>query len=234
MLSIWGGSWSTSGWIPNSLLTTWHINNSVNKLPAFPLPTDQNYFQWKTKECLSNVEPASIEDISKLIRDCPKKLCRLDPIPTWLTKKCIDILAPLIMDIVNLSLSTCKMPDDYKNTVLIPLLKKYSLDQDIFLTISGPFQIWSIFQSLLKRSLHLGCTVIWLTVICMRNCNLHKENFTVLKQHWHVYMMTYWGPLMTTKVFYLLCSIWVLLSIPLIMMYFWKDLNLDSVSVEQP
>ena len=95
------------------------------------------------------------------------------------------------------------------------------------------FQIWSIFQSLLKKSLLLGCTVIWLKIICMRNYNLHTENFTVLKQHWHVYMMTYWGPLMTKKVYYLLCSIWVLLLIPLTMMYFWKDLSLDSVSVEQ-
>ena len=63
---------------------------------------------------------------------------------------------------------------------------------------------------------------------------LETENFTALKQHWHVYMMTYWGPLMTTKVFYLLCSIWVLLSIPLTMMYFCKSFNLDSVYVEQP
>ena len=36
------------------------------------------------------------------------------------------------MEIVNLSLSTGKMPDDYKNAVLIPLLKKISLDQEIF------------------------------------------------------------------------------------------------------
>ena len=43
-----------------------------------------------------------------------------------------DVLAPLIMEVVNLSLSTGKMPDDYKNAVLIPLLKKSSLDQEIF------------------------------------------------------------------------------------------------------
>ena len=65
----------------------------------------------------------------------------------------------------------------------------------------------SLFQSLSKKSLLLGCPVIWLTIICMRNYNLHTENFTALKQHWHVYMMKYWGQLMTTKVYYLLCSI---------------------------
>ena len=36
------------------------------------------------------------------------------------------------MEIINLSLSTGKMPDDYKNAVFIPLLKKISLDQEIF------------------------------------------------------------------------------------------------------
>ena len=51
------------------------------------LPTDQNDSQWNTTICLSNFEPASIEEISKLIRDSPNKSCSLDPIPTWLTKK---------------------------------------------------------------------------------------------------------------------------------------------------
>ena len=130
-------------------------------LRTSPLPTDQNYFQWKTKGCLSNFEPASIEEISKLIRDCPKKSCSLDPIPTWLTKKCIDILAPLIMDIVNLSLSTGKMPDDYKNTVLIPLLKKYSIDQDIFNNfrpISNLVYISKLIEKVIASRLHSHMT----------------------------------------------------------------------------
>ena len=146
-------------------------------------------------------------------------------------KKCIDVLAPLIMEIVNLSLSTGKMPDDYKNAVLIPLLKKISLDQEIFNNfgpISNLVYISKLIEKVIASRLHSHMT----------NNNLyeelHTENFTVLKQHWHVYMKTYWGPLMTTKVYYLLCSIWVLLLIPLTMMYLWKDLSLDSVSVEQP
>ena len=65
------------------------------------LPTDQKYSPWNTKVCLSNFEPESIEEISKLIRDSPNKSCSLDPIPTWFTKKCIDVLALLIMEIVS-------------------------------------------------------------------------------------------------------------------------------------
>ena len=55
-------------------------------LRTSPLPTDQNDLQWNTKVCLSNFEPASIEEIPKLIHDSPNKPCSLDPIPTWLTK----------------------------------------------------------------------------------------------------------------------------------------------------
>ena len=36
------------------------------------------------------------------------------------------------------------------------------------------------------------------------------------------------------SIYYLLCSILSAVSIPLTMVYFQKDLNLDSVSVEQP
>ena len=36
------------------------------------------------------------------------------------------------MEIFNLSLSMWEISDDYKNPVLIPLLKRISLDQDIF------------------------------------------------------------------------------------------------------
>ena len=49
-----------------------------------PLPTDQN-----DKVCFSNFEPASIEEISKLICDSRNKSCSLDPIPTWLTKNAL-------------------------------------------------------------------------------------------------------------------------------------------------
>ena len=51
-----------------------------------PVPTDQNDFEWNTKVCLSNFEPASMEEIFKLIRDSPSKTYSLDPIPAWLTK----------------------------------------------------------------------------------------------------------------------------------------------------
>ena len=83
-------------------------------------------------------------------------------------KKCIDVLAPLIMEIANLSLSTGKMPDDYKNAVLIPLLKNISLDQEIFNNvrpISNLVYISKLIEKVIASRLHSHMT----------NNNLYEE-----------------------------------------------------------
>ena len=72
------------------------------------------------------------------------------------------------MEIVNLSLSTGKMPDDYKNAVLIPLLKKISLDQDIFNNfrpISNLVYISKLIEKVIASRLHSHMT----------NNNLYEE-----------------------------------------------------------
>ena len=60
----------------------------------------------------------------------PDKSCELDPIPTWLLKKCIDVLLPLVTSIINMSLSTNQVPLDFKSARIRPLLKKPGLDPD--------------------------------------------------------------------------------------------------------
>ncbi len=55
----------------------------------------------------------------------------MDPIPTFLLKECLGVLLPVITTIVNLSLSEATMPDDLKEAILYPLLKKLGLDVEI-------------------------------------------------------------------------------------------------------
>jgi len=50
--------------------------------------------------------PATIEEISRIIHDCPNKQDGLDAIPMSLLKHCSSVLAPVITRIVNLSLAT--------------------------------------------------------------------------------------------------------------------------------
>ena len=79
---------------------------------------------------LSYFEPATEEEISKLIMSVPPKSCSLDPLPTWLLKECLGAALPVITKIVNLSLETGIVPTSMKEAVVIPLLKKASLDQE--------------------------------------------------------------------------------------------------------
>ena len=49
-------------------------------------------------------------EIRNFIKLSPAKSCELDPLPTWLLKKCIAELVPTITDIVNMSLRDSLIP----------------------------------------------------------------------------------------------------------------------------
>ena len=59
------------------------------------------------------------------------KSCCLDPIPTYLLKKCLNDLLPIITKIINLSFKTAKVPAAFKLAAVIPLLKKIFLDPEV-------------------------------------------------------------------------------------------------------
>ena len=56
------------------------------------------------------------------------KTCPLDPLPTQLLKECVDSLIPILLKIVNLSITTSNFPDALKLAIIIPLLKKILLN----------------------------------------------------------------------------------------------------------
>ena len=58
----------------------------------------------------------------------PTKSCILDPLPTNLVKHCIDDLVPLITHIVNESLMSGTVPLQFKQAIVVPILKKHGLD----------------------------------------------------------------------------------------------------------
>jgi len=75
-------------------------------------------------------QPASQDEIRKLISHAPTKSCELDPLPTWLLKTCIDELVPVITSVVNSSLISGVVPLDFKSAIVRPLLKKTGLDTE--------------------------------------------------------------------------------------------------------
>ena len=54
----------------------------------------------------------------------------LDPIPTSITRQCLDDLLSLITFIVNASLSRGIVPPQFKQAIVTPFLRKPGLDSD--------------------------------------------------------------------------------------------------------
>ena len=79
---------------------------------------------------LSLFQPATVVEITKIITHLPNKQCDSDPMPTFLLKKCLSVLAPTITKIINLSLSTGEFPSNFKQSIITPLIKKPSLDKE--------------------------------------------------------------------------------------------------------
>ncbi|XP_071944670.1 uncharacterized protein [Antedon mediterranea] len=79
----------------------------------------------------SQFEPASDEEILKIVKNSPSKSCALDPVPTSLIKKCTSAFIPLITHIVNKSLESGSFPESLKVTHVRPTLKKKGLDPEI-------------------------------------------------------------------------------------------------------
>ena len=65
----------------------------------------------------ASFQPATVDEITRLINSSQNKQCDLDPIPTSLLKECLLILAPTITNIVNISLSTGSFPSVFKQSI---------------------------------------------------------------------------------------------------------------------
>ena len=78
---------------------------------------------------LDRFKTVSIEDVITAIRALPSKQCASDPLPTWLLKEAITILAPYITTIFNLSITEGHFPRTWRHAIVTPLLKKAGLDE---------------------------------------------------------------------------------------------------------
>ena len=68
-------------------------------------------------------------DVCKLVATLPSKQSELDPLPTWLLKQSIHLLAPFLTNLINSSFCTSTVPMCMKQAVVTPILKKDNLDR---------------------------------------------------------------------------------------------------------
>ena len=102
------------------------IRTELDNLGASP-PSFNDY----NGELFTNFQPVSEEVIRELIMHSLPKTCVLDPLPTEIVKENIDILVPVITEIVNMSLASGVVPMTFKKAVVTPLIKKNNLDKNI-------------------------------------------------------------------------------------------------------
>ena len=81
---------------------------------------------------LEELLPITTDELKEHISKMSNKFCSLDPVPTFLLKKCVDELSPVLLHIVNLSVSLGEFPSEMKKAVVKPTLKKDDLDAECY------------------------------------------------------------------------------------------------------
>ena len=91
------------------------------------------YYSTKVRECAGNLNflhKLTDKLITNQHQQHDTQSCKLDPIPTWLLKECLDELLPLLTSTINNSLLTGVFPEQCKHAIVRPLLKKHNLDPE--------------------------------------------------------------------------------------------------------
>ena len=104
------------------------IRASFPTTTADPMNADQLYYGPELCE-FSRTTPT---ELSSLIRSIAKKSCSLDPIPGSLMTDCFSVLLPVFVNLINLSFKDDLVPALFKEAVLDPVIKKDSLDHEIY------------------------------------------------------------------------------------------------------
>ena len=86
---------------------------------------------FKTNCSFDSFSSLSEIEIDKIIKQSPSKSCDLDPLPTSLLKENMSSILPLITEIVNDSLSSGHVPEEFKVAHVTPLLKNTSPDKNV-------------------------------------------------------------------------------------------------------
>ena len=99
---------------------------------------------------LYNFERVTDTELLKIISCMNKTTCGSDPFPTRLLMSQLHASVPILQHIVNLCLTTGDFPISCKSSILIPLIKKQSLDREM-LKIIDVYQTCLFYPKLLRR-----------------------------------------------------------------------------------
>jgi len=101
--------------------------------------------------------PITLSDLTSIINSMSTTTCALDIIPTNIIKDSPELFYPIILKIVNLSLSSSRFPSFYKSSIIIPTLKNNSLDPSLltnYRPISNLIFISKIIEKVVYQQLY--------------------------------------------------------------------------------
>ena len=106
-------------------------------VPAYTVHGTSNLNKFKTVD---------VDLVTKIIGESPTKHFNVDPIPTWLVKDCVSLLAPYIKCVVNHSVVEGCFPSKLKYATISLLIKKSGLND----AIPSSYRPVSTYRSCLK------------------------------------------------------------------------------------
>src|SRR6218665_3067150 len=77
---------------------------------------------------LSAMVPVTGTELRRIILSSAAKSCELDPLPTFLLQKLVDVLLPFLTCLCNQSIQDGILPQSQKRLILIPVLKREGLN----------------------------------------------------------------------------------------------------------
>ncbi len=108
------------------------INGEISSQVLSDLENEvESFIEKQCHSILAEFEPATIDEVAKIIKNSSSATCEIDAMPTNLLKDCCTQVAPIITDIVNISLKNAEVPLNMKKAVIRPLLKKATANPEI-------------------------------------------------------------------------------------------------------
>ena len=103
---------------------------------------------------MTNFVPVSEESVKAIILNMHNKICFLDVTPTWLLKKVVNSLIPILHFIVNSSLTEAHIPSYLKHSIITSVLKKSNLNTNEYKSFY-PASNLSFVSKLIEKCIYL-------------------------------------------------------------------------------
>ena len=123
-----------------STINTFFINKIDNIRTEFPLLevdlppfsfVDMDSIMSECTASLDHFDIVTVEELAKIISCVNKTTCKRDPFPTKLLFPHLNSIISIILHIINLCLNSGIFPQSCKSFIVLPLITKTGLDQEI-------------------------------------------------------------------------------------------------------